>query len=141
MDRQGPVAREIEDIDAMIKAAGGWAFLFGVSSGAALALAAARSGLAVRRLGMYEAPFIVDDLRPPVSDEFLAHVDALVTANRRSLRLLLIDHTPFHHERDLCHLLDVGERIPGHGNQICRLARLNATDFLFHVEQPRCLQR
>jgi hypothetical protein len=37
------VEREIEDIDAMIKAASGWAFLFGVSSGAALALAAARS--------------------------------------------------------------------------------------------------
>jgi hypothetical protein len=51
------VEREIEDIDAMIKAAGGWAFLFGTSSGAPLALAAARSGLAVRRLGMYEAPF------------------------------------------------------------------------------------
>jgi pimeloyl-ACP methyl ester carboxylesterase len=78
------VEREIEDVEAMIQAAGGWAFLFGISSGAALALAATRSGLAVRRLGMYEAPFIVDDRRPPVSDEFLAHVDALVAANRRS---------------------------------------------------------
>src|SRR5689334_21574527 len=43
------VAREVEDIDAVIQAAGGSAFLFGSSSGAALALEAAASGLAVRK--------------------------------------------------------------------------------------------
>ncbi|HKT37036.1 MAG TPA: alpha/beta hydrolase, partial [Ktedonobacterales bacterium] len=36
------VEREIEDIDAMVDAAVGWAYLFGSSSGAALALEAAR---------------------------------------------------------------------------------------------------
>ncbi len=77
------IEREVEDIDALIKAAGGSAFLFGMSSGAALALEATRRGLGGRRLGMYEAPFIVDAARSPITDEYLDHVDALVAANRR----------------------------------------------------------
>jgi pimeloyl-ACP methyl ester carboxylesterase len=53
------VAREIEDIEAMIEDANGTAFLYGVSSGAALALlAAARLGpKKVSRLALYEAPY------------------------------------------------------------------------------------
>ena len=41
------IEREIEDIAAVIDAAGGSAFLYGSSSGASLALEAAASGLAV----------------------------------------------------------------------------------------------
>jgi pimeloyl-ACP methyl ester carboxylesterase len=52
------VAREIEDIDALITEAGGSAFLFGISSGAALALEAAiEMGEKVKKLAMYEAPY------------------------------------------------------------------------------------
>jgi pimeloyl-ACP methyl ester carboxylesterase len=53
------VAYEIEDIDALIEDAGGSALLYGVSSGAALALhAAAKLGAAkVPRLALYEPPF------------------------------------------------------------------------------------
>lgn len=52
------VAREIEDIEALIDAAGGKAALYGISSGAALALEAAL-GLPskVTKLAMYEAPY------------------------------------------------------------------------------------
>ena len=39
------VEREVEDLDALIEEAGGSAFLYGTSSGAALALEAAASGL------------------------------------------------------------------------------------------------
>src|SRR3954452_14394965 len=46
------VEREIEDIDAVIGAAGGSAFLFGSSSGASLALEAAASGLALKKLAL-----------------------------------------------------------------------------------------
>src|SRR5258706_14061586 len=55
------VAREIEDIEALINKAGGSAFLFGISSGAALAMEAA-SGLGnkVKKLAMYEAPYNSD---------------------------------------------------------------------------------
>src|SRR5258707_2088251 len=51
------VAREIEDIDALIAAAGGPAFVYGHSSGAALAMeAAVELGDKVKKLAMYEAP-------------------------------------------------------------------------------------
>jgi len=52
--------REIEDLDAVIQAAGGTAFVAGVSSGAALALAGAAAGLNIKKLALYEAPFMVD---------------------------------------------------------------------------------
>ena len=52
------VAREIEDIAALIGAAGGQACLFGISSGAALAFEAALAlGDQVRRLALYEPPY------------------------------------------------------------------------------------
>lgn len=49
--------REVEDIAALIEAAGGHASLYGHSSGAALAMHAAASGLAVDKLVMHDAPY------------------------------------------------------------------------------------
>jgi pimeloyl-ACP methyl ester carboxylesterase len=77
------VEREVEDIDALIKEAGGSAFLYGVSSGAALALEAANRGLAIRKVALYEAPFIIDDSRPPLPDDYVARLTGLIAANRR----------------------------------------------------------
>lgn len=53
------VEREIEDLEALIDDAGGSAYLYGVSSGAALALqAAAKAGAAkVAKLAIYEPPY------------------------------------------------------------------------------------
>jgi pimeloyl-ACP methyl ester carboxylesterase len=52
------VAREIEDIEALIDEAGGSASLYGHSSGAALALEAAiRLVKKVKKLALYEAPY------------------------------------------------------------------------------------
>jgi pimeloyl-ACP methyl ester carboxylesterase len=53
------VDREIEDIEALIDHAGGKAYLFGVSSGAALSLrAAAKLGAAkVSKLALYDPPY------------------------------------------------------------------------------------
>jgi hypothetical protein len=61
------VEREIEDIEAVIGAAGGRTFLYGSSSGAVLALEAARSGLPVVKLAMWEPPYSPDEnaRRPP----------------------------------------------------------------------------
>ncbi|EFL38950.1 alpha/beta fold hydrolase [Streptomyces griseoflavus] len=58
------VEREIEDLAALIEAVGGEAALYGVSSGGALALRAAASGLPVRRVAVYETPYAMseDDL-------------------------------------------------------------------------------
>jgi pimeloyl-ACP methyl ester carboxylesterase len=52
------VEREIEDIEALIDHMGGTAYLFGISSGAALAFEAAfKLGGKVKKLAMYEAPY------------------------------------------------------------------------------------
>jgi pimeloyl-ACP methyl ester carboxylesterase len=63
------VEREVEDIDAVIGAAGGTAFLYGTSSGAALALEAAASGLPVTKLALWEPPFIIDENARPPADQ------------------------------------------------------------------------
>lgn len=76
--------REVEDLEALIDAAGGSAFVFGMSSGSTLALdAAGQLGGKIRRLAVYEPPFIVDDSRPPVPEEYLARVTELIAAGRR----------------------------------------------------------
>lgn len=54
------IDREIEDLEAIIDAAGGSAHVFGMSSGAILALDAAACGLSVRKLALYEPPFVTD---------------------------------------------------------------------------------
>jgi len=46
------VEREVEDLDALITAAGGSASVYGTSSGAALALEAAASGLPITKLAL-----------------------------------------------------------------------------------------
>jgi pimeloyl-ACP methyl ester carboxylesterase len=78
------VDREVEDLDALIVAAGGRASVFGHSSGAVLALEAAR-GLPgrVTKLALYEPPFIVDDSRPPLPADYAQRLDALVSAGQR----------------------------------------------------------
>ncbi len=52
------VDREIEDLDALIDAAGGRAYVYGISSGACLALEAAlKIGRKISKLAMYEPPY------------------------------------------------------------------------------------
>jgi pimeloyl-ACP methyl ester carboxylesterase len=77
------VDREVEDLAAIIQAAGGAAFVVGVSSGAALALEAANRGLGIRRLALYEAPFIVDRAREPLADDYLPRLQQLIAEDRR----------------------------------------------------------
>ena len=78
------VQREVDDLDAVIREAGGQAFVLGVSSGAALALEAASRGVPITRLALYEAPFIVDDSRPALSDDFVPQMNAALAAGRRA---------------------------------------------------------
>lgn len=52
------VAREVDDLAAVIDAAGGQAAVLGQSSGGALALEAAAAGVPMRRLAVYEAPYV-----------------------------------------------------------------------------------
>ncbi len=84
------VEREVEDIEALIDAAGGSAFVFGSSSGAVLALeAASRLPGKIRKQALYEPPFIIDDSRPPLPQDFVEQVSELVSAGRRSAAVKL----------------------------------------------------
>jgi len=77
------VDREIEDIAAVIEVAGGSAYLYGSSSGASLALEAAASGLALKKLALWEAPYIVNDSHPrPPADTVKTYTE-LVSAGKR----------------------------------------------------------
>ncbi len=77
------VQREVEDLEALMDEAGGSAFVYGISSGAALALEAANQGLAIEKLALYEAPFIVDDSRAPIPKDYLVQLNGLISADRR----------------------------------------------------------
>ena len=78
------VAREVEDLEAVIDAAGGQACVYGISSGGVLAVDAARRlPHKITRLAIYEPPCIVDGSRPPWPSDYLDHVARLVASGRR----------------------------------------------------------
>jgi pimeloyl-ACP methyl ester carboxylesterase len=77
------VEREVEDLQALVEHAGGTAFAFGHSSGAVLALEAALETPGITKLVLYEPPFIVDDSRPPLPDDYVAHLKELAATDRR----------------------------------------------------------
>lgn len=81
--------REVEDLEAMIRVAGGSASVYGISSGAALALEAANRGAAIDKLALYEVPFVVDDTRKPIPDGYLAQLQELVDTDRRGAAIKL----------------------------------------------------
>jgi pimeloyl-ACP methyl ester carboxylesterase len=75
--------REIEDVEAILDEAGGEAFVFGISSGAVIALEAARKLSGIRAVGVFEAPFVVDERRPPMSAYWNAIRAAIAKGDRR----------------------------------------------------------
>jgi pimeloyl-ACP methyl ester carboxylesterase len=77
------VEREVEDIATLLSEAGGAAFVWGTSSGAVLAVEAANRLSGIKKLALYEAPFIVDDTRPTTGDDW-DRISAAVAADRRS---------------------------------------------------------
>jgi pimeloyl-ACP methyl ester carboxylesterase len=76
------IEREVEDIEAVIGAAGGDANLWGSSSGAVLALIAAESGASVRKLAMWEPPFIPEGYPRPPEDQ-VEQYERMVAQGRR----------------------------------------------------------
>jgi pimeloyl-ACP methyl ester carboxylesterase len=75
--------REYEDLAAVAAATGPEPpFVFGHSSGAAIALRAAAAGLPVAGIVAYEAPFLSQDTPPPAVDP-AEHIRELVSSGRR----------------------------------------------------------
>ena len=77
------VDREVDDIAAIVGAAGGVASLWGMSSGAVLALEAARRlNGGIDKLALCEAPFVVDDSRATTENDW-RRINEAVAAGRR----------------------------------------------------------
>jgi pimeloyl-ACP methyl ester carboxylesterase len=84
------VKREVEDIDALIHAAGGSAFVFGTSSGACLALEAAIAlGQKVRKLAMYEPPYQSGEDARQAWRDYLIQLGECLTTGRRGEAVVL----------------------------------------------------
>jgi pimeloyl-ACP methyl ester carboxylesterase len=75
---------EVEDLEALINAAGGSAYLVGLSSGAALAMETAiHDGDKVKKLAMYEAPYNSDRESLREWKEYRQKLADLLAAGRR----------------------------------------------------------
>jgi pimeloyl-ACP methyl ester carboxylesterase len=75
--------REIEDIQVLINAVGGSAFVAGISSGAALAIASAAEGLNIPKLALYEPLLMVDDRGHHPPADSLVRLQTMIAENRR----------------------------------------------------------
>jgi pimeloyl-ACP methyl ester carboxylesterase len=79
------IEREVEDIEALINQAGGSAFVYGISSGACLALeAAAQLGGKIKKLALYEPPYNSDPAALPAWKEYRTRLAELIATDRRS---------------------------------------------------------
>ena len=78
------VEREIEDLEAVIEAAGGSADVYGISSGGALALEAANRLSSISRLALYELPYVVDDSRPPIPSNWAGRLSEMAATDCRA---------------------------------------------------------
>ena len=78
------VEREVEDIEALIDAAGGSAYLYGISSGACLALEAASClGGKVKKLALFEPPYDEEPGARQAWADYNKQLGELLGANRR----------------------------------------------------------
>jgi alpha-beta hydrolase superfamily lysophospholipase len=77
------IEREFEDLDALFATAGGSAYLYGTSSGAALALLAVAAGRPADRLALWEPPYIIEGTRPRPPADTASIYRELVAAGRR----------------------------------------------------------
>jgi pimeloyl-ACP methyl ester carboxylesterase len=77
------IEREIEDLNALINEAGGTAHVFGMSSGAVLALYAAAHGMAIKKLALYEPPFGNPGVSRQAAESYTRQLKAFLAEGRR----------------------------------------------------------
>jgi pimeloyl-ACP methyl ester carboxylesterase len=77
------VAREVEDLHALIAQADGEAYVYAISSGAALTLAAAAAGPGITKLALYEPPFMAEVEGDARVKEYTKRLNALLDAGHR----------------------------------------------------------
>jgi pimeloyl-ACP methyl ester carboxylesterase len=79
------VEREIEDIDALITEAGGAAFVYGSSGPGVLSMYAAAAGLSpkMKKLAVWEPPYILEGSRAPVPQDYKAQLVQMLREGRK----------------------------------------------------------
>lgn len=78
------IQREVEDLEALIDEAGGQAYVYGVSSGAALAMEAAIELRGkIKKLAMYEAPYNSDEAFRQAWKEYRRQLKELLAKDQR----------------------------------------------------------
>ncbi len=84
------VEREVEDIEALIREAGGSAYVYGISSGACLALEAAlKLGPKIAKLAMYEPPYTADASAREQWKEYRTQLRKSISEGRRGDAVVL----------------------------------------------------
>ena len=78
------IQREIDDLRAMAKETGGTPYVLGISSGAALSLQAVASGVEVKKVALYEPPYLLDTNGPHSFESAKTHLQSLVSAGDRA---------------------------------------------------------
>jgi len=82
--------REVEDLDALVQAAGGSAFLYGISSGACLVLEAAlQLGRKAGKIALYEPPYNSEPAARQQWQEYRKQLADAVAAGRRGDAVVL----------------------------------------------------
>ncbi len=76
-------SREVEDLAALLREAGGRAFVAGLSSGAALALEAVASGLPIAKVVAFEPPYMPDTVTRHAGADHPGKLRALLAEDRR----------------------------------------------------------
>jgi pimeloyl-ACP methyl ester carboxylesterase len=77
------VAREVEDLQALIGLAGGHAYVYAMSSGAALALSTAAAAPGITKLALYEPPFMGEVEDGVRIKEYTESLHELLSAGQR----------------------------------------------------------
>lgn len=75
--------KEVQDIAALVHAAGGSAYIAGLSSGAALALRAAEAGLDLPKIALYEPPFVYEPGSDKTRIDHTGTLNSLLSSNKR----------------------------------------------------------
>ncbi|CAN5849352.1 alpha/beta hydrolase [soil metagenome] len=78
------MTREVEDLKAVIRQAGDSAYVFGSSSGAALAMQGVAAGLPIAKLALYEPPLGQPRQGGPSLEEARRQLEALVASDDRA---------------------------------------------------------
>jgi pimeloyl-ACP methyl ester carboxylesterase len=78
------IEREVGDLRSLVMEAGGSALAVGISSGGALALQAAASGVSLTGLAIYEPPFIKENGHPRLYEAQKRRLNDLVSAGDRA---------------------------------------------------------